>query len=98
MDPDEPLNSTKQKLYFMFKVYDVNDDDLVDLGDLVAILKMMVGTYVEDARVRRIAERTLREADKDFDGYIDFEEFCDAFSRTDIEELLKVNFKIHSDL
>lgn len=98
IDPDEPLNSRKQKLFFMFKIYDVNDDDLVDLEDLVAILKMMVGTYVDDARVRRIAERTLREADKDCDGYIDFEEFCAAFSRKDIEESLRVNFRIHSDL
>ena len=81
----------------MFKVYDVNDDNLVDVDDLVAILKLMVGTYVDDARVRRIAERTLREADKDCDGYIDFEEFCVALSRKDIDESLRINFRIHLD-
>lgn len=76
----------------MFKIYDVNNDDLIDLEDLVAILKMMVGTYVEETRVRRIAERTLREADKDCDNQIDFEEFCAAFSRKDIDESMRVKF------
>lgn len=97
VDPDEPLNSRKQKLYFMFKIYDVNDDHLIDLDDLMSILKMMVGTYVDETRIRRIAERTLREADKDCDGHIDFEEFCAAFSRKDIDESMRVNFRIHAD-
>jgi len=97
MDPDEPPNSRKQKFYFMFKIYDINDDNLVDLQDLIGILKMMVGTYVDDSRVRRIAERTLREADKDCDGFLDFDEFCSAFSRKDIDETMRVNFRIHAD-
>lgn len=102
VDPDEPANSAKHKLYFMFKIYDVNNDDLIDLDDLISILKMMVGTYVDDARMQRIAERSLREADKNSDGVIDFEEFCTTFTRKDIDEALKVKFsssswfKIHS--
>lgn len=76
----------------MFKIYDINNDDLIDLDDLVAILKMMVGTYVEDARVLNIAERSLREADKDGDGYIDFDEFCASFTRRDLDECLRVKF------
>lgn len=90
LDPDEPANSRKNKLHFMFKIYDVNNDDLLDISDLVAILKMMVGTYVEDALVQRIAERSLREADKNCDGFIDFEEFCAAFNRKDIDDFLRV--------
>lgn len=92
VDPDEPLNSRKNKLYFMFKIYDVNNDNLIDLEDLVSILKMMVGNYVDDGRVQRIAQRTLREADKNCDGLIDFEEFCSALTRKDIEESLRVKF------
>ena len=92
VDSDEPPNSRKQKLYFMFKIYDVNNDDLIDLEDLVTILKMMVGTYVDEARVRRIAERTLQEADKDCDGFVDFDEFSAAFSKKDIDESLRVKF------
>jgi len=79
-------------LYFVFKVYDVNNDDLIDLGDLVAILKMMVGNYVDDLRVHRIAERSLKETDKNNDGVIDFDEFCSAFAHKDIDESQKVKF------
>lgn len=92
IDPNEPLNSKKQKLYFMFKIYDVNNDNLIDLNDLIAIIKMMVGNYVDDSRVRKIAERNLKEADKDCDGYINFDEFCKSFTRRDIVESLKVKF------
>lgn len=92
IDPDEPPNSRKQKLYFMFKIYDVDNDNLVGIDDLVCIIKMMVGTYVDEARVRRIAERSLREADKNCDGCIDFDEFCAVFSRKDIDESLRVKF------
>lgn len=98
IDPSEPPNSKRNKLYFMFRIYDVNNDGLVDLEDLMAILKMMVGTHVDEARIRRVAERTLRDADKDCDGFIDFEEFCVAFTRKDIEESMKVKFSNPSSL
>lgn len=96
VDPDEPANSRKQKLHFMFKIYDTNNDDLIDCDDIVAILKMMVGTHVDDARVHRIAKRTLQEADKNCDGYIDFQEFCKAFTRKDLDEALRVKFSYSS--
>lgn len=92
VDHDEPANSRRNKLYFMFKIYDVNNDDLIDIGDLIAILKMMVGKYIDDARINTIANRSLREADSDNDGFIDFEEFCNAFATKDLEESLKVKF------
>lgn len=81
-----------QKLYFMFKLYDVNDDNYIDVSDITSILKMMVGSYVDDAKVRKIAERSLREADLDCDGRISFDEFCSAFAHKDIDELLRVKF------
>lgn len=89
---EEPPNSAKQKLHFMFKLYDINNDDLIDLDDMISILKMMVGSYVDEDRVRMIAEKSLSEADKNCDGKVDFEEFCSAFAHKDIDELLRVRF------
>lgn len=92
IDPEEPLNSRKRKLYFMFKIYDVNNDDKVDLSDLTAILKMLVGDYVDKPILDKIAARSLSEIDKNCKGFIDFEEFSNAFTQNNLDEDLKVKF------
>lgn len=92
IDPDEPANSRKQKLYFMFKIYDVDDDDKVSLHDLKQILKIMVGNYIDDSKLNDLAVKTLRKADKNNNGFIDFDEFCTEFLHRDIDETLRVKF------
>lgn len=39
-----------------------------------------------------IAERTLSEADEDGDNKINFEEFCKALERTDVEQKMSIRF------
>lgn len=92
LDPDEPANSRKQKLYFMFKIYDVDDDNRLSLDDLKKILKIMVGDYINEAKLTELAVKTLRQHDKNCNGYIDFDEFCTAFLHRDIDEALRVKF------
>ena len=96
LDPDEPANSRKQKLYFMFKIYDVDNDDRISLEDLKKILKMMVGSYISESKLTDMAVRTLSSADKNCNGYIDFDEFCTAFLHRDIDESLRVKFSSSS--
>lgn len=96
LDPDEPANSRKQKLYFMFKVYDVDNDNLISLDDLKEILKMMVGKYITEKELISIAEKTMRQVDKNCNGCIDFDEFCTAFLHRDIDETLRVRFSTQS--
>lgn len=92
LDADEPANSRKQKLFFMFKIYDVDNDNLLSLDDLKTILKMMVGSYISESKLTEMAEKTLRKADKNCNGYIDFDEFCTEFLHQDINETLRVKF------
>lgn len=92
IDPDEPPNSRKQKLHFMFKIYDVDNDDRISLDDLKKILNLMVGSYISETKLLDLAVRTMSQADKNNDGYIDFDEFCTAFLHRDIDDLLKVKF------
>lgn len=92
VDPNEPPNSRKSKMLFMFKVYDLDNDNELSLSDIRAILQMMVGKYIKEDKLTHLAEKTLVRADKDCNGYIDFNEFCNVFLNTDIDEALRVRF------
>lgn len=97
LDDDEPTNSRKQKMYFMFKIYDVDNDDRISLDDLKQILQTMVGKYISEAKLQAIAEKALRKADKNHTGYIEFDEFCAEFLHRDIDDLLRVKFSSQAD-
>lgn len=94
IDPYEPANSGKQKSYFMFKIYDVDNDDRISLDDLKKILKTMVGNYIEENKLHDLAVKTMNKVDKNGSGYIEFDEFCAEFLHRDINETLKVKFGI----
>ena len=87
-----PANE-KEKLRFAFKVYDRDEDGYISNGDLFAVLKMMVGTNLNDVQLQQLVDRTIIKADKDFDGLISFEEFCEVFKDPDIASKLTLNYK-----
>ncbi|XP_011504298.1 PREDICTED: calcineurin B homologous protein 1 [Ceratosolen solmsi marchali] len=86
------LNSREEKLRFAFKMYDLDNDDLISKDELLAILHMMVGANISEEQLSSIAERTLSEADEDGDNMINFEEFCKALERTDVEQKMSIRF------
>nr|QBH72772.1 calcineurin b subunit [Encarsia formosa] len=86
------LNSREEKLRFAFKMYDIDNDDLISKDELLAILHMMVGDNISEEQLVCIAERTLTEADEDGDNKINFEEFCKALERCDVEQKMSIRF------
>uniref|UniRef100_A0A1L8DLD3 Putative ca2+/calmodulin-dependent protein phosphatase calcineurin subunit b n=1 Tax=Nyssomyia neivai TaxID=330878 RepID=A0A1L8DLD3_9DIPT len=58
------LNSREDKLRFAFKMYDLDDDDVISREELVSILQMMVGENIEQDQLNSIVERTIVEADR----------------------------------
>lgn len=89
---DNKLNSREQKLKFAFKMYDLDNDDLISREELLAILHMMVGANISEEQLNSIAERTISEADENGDQMISFEEFCKALQRTDVEQKMSIRF------
>lgn len=81
-------------------MYDLNRSGTITKDEFTAILEVisgrslispyptelqkMIGGNVSREKVESIAERTMREADKDADGSITFQEFCKAMEKTDI--------------
>lgn len=66
----------ERKLRFAFRVYDIDGDGYISNGELFQVLKMMVGTNLNDVQLQQIVDKTIREADLDGDGKISFEEFA----------------------
>ena len=83
----------KEKLRFAFKVYDKDEDGYISNGDLFAVLKMMVGANLNDVQLQQLVDRTIIKADKDYDGLISFEEFCDVVKELDIASKLTLNYE-----
>merc|ERR1711997_1149897 len=79
------------KLRFAFKIYDIDNDGYISNGELFQVLKMMVGNNLKDTQLQQIVDKTILFADKDGDGKISFEEFCDIVGNTDVHKKMVVD-------
>ena len=61
------------------------------LFSLAQVLKMMVGNNLKDTQLQQIVDKTILFADKDEDGKISFQEFCQVVGNTDIHKKMVVD-------
>ena len=66
-------------------------DGYISSGELFLVLKMMVGTNLGDIQLQQIVDKTMRDADKDCDGKISFEEFVNFTHKVDIADQLTLS-------
>ena len=59
-----------------FKIYDIDKDGFISNGELFQVLKIMVGSNLNDVQLQQIVDKTIFFADQDGDGKINFDEFC----------------------
>jgi Ca2+-binding EF-hand superfamily protein len=52
---------------------------------------MMVGNNLKDTQLQQIVDKTILFADKDEDGKISFQEFCQVVGNTDIHKKMVVD-------
>ena len=52
---------------------------------------MMVGNNLKETQLQQIVDKTILFADKDGDGKINFEEFCDVVGNTDVHKKMVVD-------
>eukprot|EP01137_Pigoraptor_chileana_P031361 Opistho-2@19082 len=84
------------KLRFAFQIYDVDRDGFISNGELYHVLKMMVGTNLKEQQLQQIVDKTILYADKDGDGKISFQEFCDIVSSTDVDTKMVVRVSVRT--
>ena len=61
-----------------FRIYDIDQDGFISNGELFQVLKTMVGNNLTEKQLQEIVDKTILYADKDGDGKISFQEFCDV--------------------
>ena len=61
-----------------FRIYDIDQDGYISNGELFQVLKTMVGNNLTEKQLQEIVDKTILYADKDGDGKISYEEFCDV--------------------
>ena len=66
------------KLRFAFQIYDMDKDGFISNAELFQVLKMMVGSNLKDSQLQQIVDKTILFHDKDGDGKISFDEFCEV--------------------
>ena len=84
-------SSQEEKLRFAFQIYDINNDGFISNGELFTVLKMMVGTNLNDIQLQQLVDRTIIKADKDMDGKISFQEFVEITKHLDVVDKLTIN-------
>ncbi|XP_049870452.1 calcineurin subunit B type 1-like [Pectinophora gossypiella] len=75
------------KLRFVFRIYDIDKDGLISNGELFQVLKLMVGQHMKDSKLQQVIDKTFLLADKDEDGKISFEEFCNVVGKTHMHKM-----------
>lgn len=68
--------------FFKYKLFKINVEQ---------VLKMMVGNNLKDTQLQQIVDKTILFADKDEDGKISFEEFCNVVGNTDVHKKMVVD-------
>jgi len=81
----------QSKLKTAFRIYDIDNDGYISNGELFQVLKMMVGSNLKDTQLQQIVDKTILFADKDEDGKINFEEFCEVVGNTDVHKKMVVD-------
>ena len=80
------------RIRFFFDIYDMNSDGVISNGDLFKVLKLMIGRDLADEQLQQLVDRTMRDADKDLDGVLSFDEFKAAINKVKLDDKLTVEF------
>ena len=79
----------KQKI--AFDIYDINKDGYISNGDLFKTTKILVGENLNDIQIQQLTDRTILRADKDLDGMLSYEEFCNFTKNMKIQDLFSID-------
>ena len=90
-----PLSHREHKLEYAFKMLDIDNTGHISKENICHMLHLMVGRVGPDEKSEQlvaIAHQTMMEANKNRDGYFDFEEFKRELQEIDFQAKMSVKF------
>eukprot|EP00013_Stygamoeba_regulata_P010421 CAMPEP_0177686850 /NCGR_PEP_ID=MMETSP0447-20121125/33797_1 /TAXON_ID=0 /ORGANISM="Stygamoeba regulata, Strain BSH-02190019" /LENGTH=171 /DNA_ID=CAMNT_0019197017 /DNA_START=202 /DNA_END=714 /DNA_ORIENTATION=- len=75
-----PKAPQEDKMKFLFQIFDVKGDGVVDREELFQVFKIMVGNTLSEDQMHQLVTRVLKECDLQQNGKITFEEFKTVFA------------------
>merc|ERR1712110_1391415 len=84
------LNSRRDKLRFVFRMYDIDGDNQISKTEIMAVLGMMIGNNeISPEELEKISRNVVNECSRD-DNLINFSEFCVAMEKVDVEHTMSI--------
>lgn len=80
-------------LIVLFEILDHNKDGQISMQDIQDVLTHLTGKHLVPEEINLIAQSILKDADKDNDALISFEEFYEVMSKHNIEVLMSIRFE-----
>merc|ERR1712215_17744 len=72
------------KLRFAFRIYDIDNDGFISNGELFQVMKMISGTNLKEDQLQQVVDKSIIMFDKDGKGKLNFSEFCQVVSSTEV--------------
>ncbi len=76
-----------------FDVYDLDRDGFISNGELYTVLRLMSGDHLKPNELQQVVDKTIRDADKDGDRRISFDEFKQMIQSKNSDFLSMWNFE-----
>jgi len=71
----------RNRLMGLFRSFDKDNSGTLDKGELKGLLEASLNRPVSDMLLNRYIDLQFSASDKDFNGVIDFPEFCSLYSK-----------------
>lgn len=89
---EERREALRQKIWLLFKIYDLDNENKIGDQQLIAIFKLMLGDALRTEKAAEMATEILQEVDQNGDSQIEFNEFYKTVRKMEVDQKLTINF------
>ena len=92
-DKQTKKEKISEKLDFLFKIYDIDDNQQIDQKDAFTTLKACLsGGTLTDEAIMDLSKQMITEMDRDRDGFISKDDYYQTLNNTDIDSKFNLPF------